>query len=173
MISHNANQNKCSIMKQQIVTSHAKLTFNKTKWNHQKEKHTQLDNFHNPTNRATTRYSYMRRTLHKKKPPPYPPFESQISVPESRTSNPQLKTRGSTNKRMWTDTGPPEPFHPFTTNCDLTGYARNIFFFTDHKVHFVDGSRNLGETRRFTQPQRNSSRHLLIHGVIMLTPSFS
>ena len=115
MISHNANQNKCSIMKQQIVTSHAKLTFNKTKWNHQKEKHTQLDNFHNPTNRATTRYSYMRRTLHKKKtPPPLPSFQITNFGPEKSYVESPVKTRGSPNGRTWTDTGPPEPFHPFT-----------------------------------------------------------
>ena len=145
MINHNANQNKCSIMKQQTVTSHAKLTFNKTKWNHQKEKHTQLDNFHNPTNRATTRYSYMRRTLHEKKTPPLPSFQITNFGPKKSYIESPVKTRGSPNERMWTDTGPPEPFHPFTTDCDLTGYVRNIFF-TDHKVHFVGGSRNLGRT---------------------------
>ena len=50
---------------------------------------------------------------------------------------------------MWTDTGPPKPFHPSTTNGDLTAHTRNVgtkFFFTDHKVHFVDCSHNFGET---------------------------
>ena len=48
--------------------------------------------------------------------------------PKGRVSNPKLKLVDHLVERMRTDTGPPRLSHPFTTNCDLTGYARNIFF---------------------------------------------
>ena len=48
-------------------------------------------------------------------------------------------------EKIRTNTAPPEPSHPFTTNCDTTGYARKTFL-SNHKVHFVDDSHNLGGT---------------------------
>ena len=57
-------------------------------------------------------------------------------------------------ERMRTNTGPPEPSHPFTTNCDTTRYVRRIFL-SNHEVHFVNNSHNLGGT----EPVRSFRLH--------------
>ena len=124
-----------------------------------RRKHTQLDSFHNPTNRAIARYSYMRRTLHKKKTPPPPTLQKQ-SIEISRIillhekinyfqkivcQIPNRKLVDHLMEKIRTNTAPPEPSHPLYDELWYNRLCTEDFSFESQSTF----------CRRFTQPRRN------------------